>query len=153
MPNLYGPEKRPDVDSAPYNRMSSGIQGDLIFGIAPNVLSASFRPDRQPWVGCVPYFAVADIDAATKRAVALGARVDVPPTQIADRGWVCHLRDSEGNPIGMWQAPTDWQPDSWQQARDYDPMAGWVEPQNAPECPEESIPATWDAKTEQDIES
>lgn len=145
MPNLYGPLERPAVDPAPYNRMVSGVRGDVVLGIAPDILCPSFRPDRRRWRGAVVYFAVNDIAGAVRTTLELGGRVDIPATEIGDRGWICQLADPEGNPFGCWQAPAGWAGDDWALARDHDPIAGWRAPAGAARCPDDPVPVGWTA--------
>jgi predicted enzyme related to lactoylglutathione lyase len=148
IPTLFGPTNRPEVDDELYNRMTTGAPGEPTIGITTGRMIGSYRPDGQVWHGAVLYFAVPDIEAAVATAVEHGARLDIPPTQLVERGWVAHLVDPEGNAIGFWQAPADWAGDAWSRANDFHPTEGWVRPTSTRAAPEEFVPtkAERDAK-------
>ena len=67
---------------------------------------AGCMPNPQP--GATPtwmsYIAVDDCDAATKKAVSLGATVCVEPMDIPDAGRMSVLKDPTGASIGLFQA-------------------------------------------------
>ena len=51
----------------------------------------------------LPYFHVKSIEQTLKKAGALKAKIIVPKTEISgNHGFFAHLRDSEGNTIGIW---------------------------------------------------
>jgi uncharacterized protein len=50
------------------------------------------------------YFATTDIEADVARAVELGAKVHVPPMNVAPFGSMAVLEDPTGAPFGFWQA-------------------------------------------------
>lgn len=63
----------------------------------------------QPQMGPIPphwlqYFAAADLDGAHGRALELGARSMVPPTDIPGHGRFCIVRDPQGAVFGLRQA-------------------------------------------------
>ena len=51
----------------------------------------------------LPYVAVDDISAATKKAASLGASVLMDVTPVADMGWVSIFTDPTGAVLGLWQ--------------------------------------------------
>jgi predicted enzyme related to lactoylglutathione lyase len=57
------------------------------------------EPGRSPYV----YINVEDIEPYLKRAEELGGEVDVPKTEIPKVGWYAHIKDHEGNIIGLLQ--------------------------------------------------
>jgi len=52
-------------------------------------------------IGTVVYFAVTSVDDALRRAEERGGQVLVPATSIGEHGVIAHVRDSEGNRIGI----------------------------------------------------
>lgn len=53
--------------------------------------------------GILVYIAVDDIDTAMKRVEAAGGELDGDKMAIPAIGWSAHVRDSEGNLIGLFQ--------------------------------------------------
>lgn len=51
--------------------------------------------------GVALYFSVSDIEAILAKAEAAGGSTLVPKTEIGQFGWFAHLRDTEGNRIGI----------------------------------------------------
>ena len=51
----------------------------------------------------MPYVDVDDIQAATKKAQSLGAKIMRDVTPVADMGWLSILSDPTGAVIGLWQ--------------------------------------------------
>ena len=51
----------------------------------------------------LPYVAVADINAATKKAKSLGAKIMRDVTSVMDMGWLSILIDPTGAMLGLWQ--------------------------------------------------
>jgi predicted enzyme related to lactoylglutathione lyase len=51
----------------------------------------------------LPYVAVPDVDAASRRAVELGARLKVERTEVPDMGWFTWLEDPTGARFALWQ--------------------------------------------------
>ena len=51
----------------------------------------------------MPYVAVADIQAATKKAKSLGATILKDVTEVKDMGWLSIFTDPTGAMIGLWQ--------------------------------------------------
>lgn len=51
----------------------------------------------------MPYVAVSDIKASTKKAKSLGANVLRDVTEVKDMGWLSILKDPTGALIGLWQ--------------------------------------------------
>lgn len=72
---------------------------------APMLLSGGIgpSPQRQPLV--IFYVLVADPAAVLARAVALGGRVVVPPTDVPGNVTFARLADPEGNVIGIVRRP------------------------------------------------
>jgi predicted enzyme related to lactoylglutathione lyase len=52
----------------------------------------------------MPYIAVDDIDASAKKAVELGGKVKVPPTDIPNIGRFCVLQDPTGAVISLYKS-------------------------------------------------
>jgi len=80
---------------------------------------SSFKPDgggpgggmmTQPVPGApsawLPYVAVDDIHAATKKAASLGAAVQVDVQEIPNMGWFSVIADPAGASLGLWQQKT-----------------------------------------------
>jgi uncharacterized protein len=82
------------------------------------------------WMG---YVDVADVDASTKRAEALGARVLVPPMDIPGVGRFSTFQDPQGAVLSMHQSPQEsmlQEPErpgsfSWPELMTSDPEAAW----------------------------
>ncbi|HEY3204499.1 MAG TPA: VOC family protein [Thermoanaerobaculia bacterium] len=51
----------------------------------------------------LPYVAVDDINAATKKAKELGAKIMRDVTPVTDMGWLSILVDPTGAMLGLWQ--------------------------------------------------
>ncbi len=63
---------------------------------------ASLGAKKQSGAGWIPYVSVDDVDAATKRAVTLGATVIEPKTR-GPAGEYTVVRDPGGAAIALWQ--------------------------------------------------
>lgn len=61
-----------------------------------------YTPSR---TGALIYFHTIDIEASIARALAAGADLLFPVTNIGDAGFVAEFSDSEGNRIGLAQPP------------------------------------------------
>jgi uncharacterized protein len=59
-----------------------------------------FDGSRSHWL---PYIRVADLGAATQRAVALGASLHVDRTEVPGAGWFTWLEDPAGAPFALWE--------------------------------------------------
>jgi predicted enzyme related to lactoylglutathione lyase len=57
-------------------------------------------PDS-PYVGVVPYFPVADVDAALARAEELGAKRAMEPHDTPPDGRIAAFTDPDGNTVGL----------------------------------------------------
>ena len=68
-------------------------------GITGGLLRAEGGPSR--WV---VYVRVADVKAATERAVGLGARALVVAQEVPSAGWFSLCLDPTGATFGLWQA-------------------------------------------------
>ncbi|MEM0944496.1 MAG: VOC family protein [Pseudomonadota bacterium] len=79
----------------PRNDQSHGASGALAKGDV-------YKPSRE---GTLIYFDVAEIDAVLARAEALGAQILYPKTNLGEAGYVAEIEDSEGNRIGLTEAP------------------------------------------------
>jgi predicted enzyme related to lactoylglutathione lyase len=64
------------------------IEGPQMEGVPPNWLS---------------YVIVDSVDASTKKAESLGAKVDVPPTDIPNIGRFSVITDPTGATLGLYQ--------------------------------------------------
>jgi uncharacterized protein len=80
------------------------------------VVYSTFKPDgdgpgggmlTQPVPGApsswLPYVAVDDVHAATKKAASLGAVVRVDVQEVPNTGWFSVITDPTGAPLGLWQ--------------------------------------------------
>lgn len=56
--------------------------------------------DRPAWI---TYVGVPDLDAAAAKAVALGAAVRMPRTEVPGQGWFVWLDDPTGARFALWQ--------------------------------------------------
>jgi hypothetical protein len=76
-------------------------------------------PDAAKKMGAPPhwlaYVSVADVDASTKQAQGLGARVNVPPTDIGDAGRFSVIADPQGAVFALHASKTE--------------MPGWAQPE------------------------
>jgi predicted enzyme related to lactoylglutathione lyase len=54
----------------------------------------------------LPYVAVPDVQAATRRARSLGAKVMKDVTAVLDMGWLSIIVDPTGAMLGLWQTKT-----------------------------------------------
>jgi predicted enzyme related to lactoylglutathione lyase len=52
------------------------------------------------------YVHVDDIEAATKKAKSLGAKVVQDVTEVMEAGWLSIIVDPTGAPLGLWKAKT-----------------------------------------------
>lgn len=77
---------------------------------------STFKPDnngpgggmmKQPMPGApsawLPYIAVDDVKAATKKAKDLGAKVAVDVQEVPNMGWFSIISDPAGANVGLWQ--------------------------------------------------
>lgn len=69
-----------------------GIPGGLLAQRAPGVPSF--------WL---TYVKVSDIDASTKKARELGAKILVEPAEVPNAGWFSVLQDPTGAQVGLWE--------------------------------------------------
>jgi len=53
--------------------------------------------------GWLSYVGVEDIQAATKKAKSLGAKVMKDVTEVEDMGWLSIIQDPTGATLGLWQ--------------------------------------------------
>lgn len=74
--------------------------GTFVAGMVPHDGTAD-HPD-----GWTVYFATQDAQSTADAAVAAGATVAAPPTQVADLGVLAVLVDPAGAPFGLWQPGT-----------------------------------------------
>ena len=72
--------------------VGKGTGGGLMEQMIPNAASA--------WM---PYVAVEDIEASTKKAKKLGATILKDVTEVADMGWLSIFIDPTGAMIGLWE--------------------------------------------------
>lgn len=76
-----------------YGIVDTGVEGGIGGGVGP-------LPEGQSgWVTW--YVAVDDLDAALKRAEALGGRTVNPPMEVPGGPKLAHFADPEGNVIGL----------------------------------------------------
>lgn len=74
-------------------RVDKGTGGGMMKQLIPGAGSA--------WL---PYVAVPDISASTKKAQSLGAKVMKDVTEVSDLGWLSIIVDPTGAMLGLWQA-------------------------------------------------
>jgi predicted enzyme related to lactoylglutathione lyase len=72
--------------------VGAGTGGGLMTQMAPGAPSA--------WQ---VYVAVEDVEKATQKAVALGARLQVPKTEVKGHGWFSVLADPTGATFALWE--------------------------------------------------
>jgi predicted enzyme related to lactoylglutathione lyase len=83
-----------------------GFEGYSMWS-APNKISGGAIGKRGETVPAqvMDYVEVDSIDEAIAKVTELGGSVDVGKTDIGgDMGWTAHIRDTEGNPMGLYQA-------------------------------------------------
>ncbi|USX54392.1 VOC family protein [Lentzea sp. HUAS12] len=88
-----------DWGGADYWPMATGEQP----GVGPGAEGA-LTPRAEAPEGVLVYVAVDDVDAAVKSAEHAGGSVVTGKTAIPSIGWSAHVRDSEGNLIGLFQS-------------------------------------------------
>lgn len=72
--------------------VGKGVGGGMMKQHMPKAASA--------WM---PYVLVADIDAATKKAKKLGARIVKDVTEVEGMGWLSMIVDPTGALLGLWE--------------------------------------------------
>jgi predicted enzyme related to lactoylglutathione lyase len=72
--------------------VGKGMGGGMMSRMPPGESSA--------WM---PYVLVDDIDAATKRARRLGARISLGVTEVKGMGWLSMIIDPTGAKLGLWE--------------------------------------------------
>ena len=80
-----------DLDYIMIN-VGKGTGGGMMKQLIPNAGSS--------WL---PYVEVADIQASTKKAASLGAKVMKDVMPVADMGWLSIIVDPTGAMLGLWQ--------------------------------------------------
>lgn len=55
----------------------------------------------------MPYVHVTDIDASTKKAKKLGAKICKDVTEVPGRGWLSIVEDPTGAMVGLWEPTSD----------------------------------------------
>jgi predicted enzyme related to lactoylglutathione lyase len=83
------------ADSYTMIKVGEGTGGGMMKQMVPGAPSA--------WLA---YVSVEDIDAATKKAKALGATVMKDVTEVMGAGWLSIIVDPTGAPLGLWKAKT-----------------------------------------------
>ena len=58
---------------------------------------------QDPATRIITYAMVDDVQATVKKAEKHGGKVQVPPMEIPNVGWVGVITDTEGNSIGIWK--------------------------------------------------
>ena len=61
------------------------------------------KPEMAPTSALNTYFGVADVDATVTKAVAAGATLLVPKTEIPGMGYWAMIADPDGIPVGLFQ--------------------------------------------------
>ena len=80
-----------DLDYTMIN-VGKGTGGGMMKQLIPNAGSS--------WL---PYVEVADIQASTKKAASLGAKIMKDVMPVADMGWLSIIVDPTGAMLGLWQ--------------------------------------------------
>jgi uncharacterized protein len=80
------------------------------------MIYSTFKPDNGPGGGLysmpgaptawLAYVGVDEINAATKKATSLGAKVVLGPQEVPNIGWMTILTDPTGATIALWQPKT-----------------------------------------------
>jgi predicted enzyme related to lactoylglutathione lyase len=103
----------PDLAAAKsfYSTMFGWTFNDIQMG--PDMVYSLFKPTNGPGGGVMSmpnmppawlaYVAVDEINAATEKAVSLGAKVMNGPHEVPGQGWMTVLIDPTGAPIALWQ--------------------------------------------------
>lgn len=73
---------------------------DVVEGTGGGMLRQMIPDAPSAWM---PYVLVGDIDAATKKAKKLGAKVCKGVTEVADLGWLSIIVDPTGAMLGLWE--------------------------------------------------
>ena len=102
-----------NVDAAKgfYGEMFGWTFNDIHMG--PGMVYSLFKPEDGPGGGMMSmpdaptawlaYVAVEEINEATSKAVALGAKLMNGPHEVPGQGWMSVLTDPTGAPIALWQ--------------------------------------------------
>jgi predicted enzyme related to lactoylglutathione lyase len=78
------------------------MPGYEMFSLGRN-MGGALSKGRAGTSSMLPYFHVRSIDRTLERAKALRAKILIPKKAIGDgHGFMAHVRDSEGNTIGLW---------------------------------------------------
>jgi len=88
----WSPQDLPGADYSFFDSGSGGVGGGImaITGGEPNHPIVSMMCD--------------DMESTLNRIEGNGGEVAVPKTAFGEAGWLAHIRDTEGNLIGLWQA-------------------------------------------------
>jgi uncharacterized protein len=80
------------------------------------MIYSTFKPDSGPGgglysmpgapTGWLAYVGVDEINAATKKATSLGAKVILGPQEVPNVGWMTVITDPTGATIALWQPKT-----------------------------------------------
>ena len=84
-----------DLPGADYSFFKSGSGG-----IGGGIMAATEGGPSHPIVSMM----CDDIESTLGRIEGHGGEVVVPKTEFGEAGWLAHVRDTEGNLIGLWQA-------------------------------------------------
>ena len=84
-----------DLPGADYSFFDSGAGG-----VGGGIMAIAEGGPRHPIVSMM----CDDIDATLDRIEGSGGEIVVPKTGFGEAGWLAHVRDTEGNLIGLWQA-------------------------------------------------
>ena len=82
----------PEIGTYTVVGVGEGTGGGMMKQMIPGAGSA--------WM---PYVAVADVKAATKKAKDLGAKILKDVTEVPEMGWFSIMTDPTGAMIGLWQ--------------------------------------------------
>jgi predicted enzyme related to lactoylglutathione lyase len=73
---------------------------DVVEGTGGGMLRQKIPGASSAWL---PYVLVGDIDAATKKARKLGAKICKDVTEVPDMGWLSIIVDPTGATLGLWE--------------------------------------------------
>ena len=74
--------------------------GKIAYGSGGGIMQQCIPDAPSAWM---PYVAVKDIDAATKKAKKLGAKICKGVTEVPGMGWLSIIVDPTGAMIGLWE--------------------------------------------------
>ena len=89
-----------DMGGFTYHLLHTPVSGEQVGGMM-QMEGPKFEGVPPHWM---PYIAVDDIDGSAKKAVELGGKIKVPPTDIPNIGRFCVLQDPTGAVISLYNS-------------------------------------------------